>query len=118
MLHYVSGRYGLLTHFFFYGPSSRFNLWAGIGFRSRVHPRRSEQRQQPGDFLVVMSVVSGFHGLRHSALRKFNYVPRRVGLAAGGAKRWESKFWRYFLAFRPVVVRVAFRAARLGAIDN
>src|SRR5258706_6710430 len=39
-------------------------------------------------------------------------------LVARGAKRREGKFWRYFPAFRPVVVCVAFRAARLGAIET
>jgi hypothetical protein len=44
--------------------------------------------------------------------------PVENNLATRGAKRGEGKFWRYFLAFRPIVIRMTFRAARLGAIET
>src|ERR1700704_5684381 len=50
--------------------------------------------------------------------RKKQNMTRRESSAARRAKRRESKFWRYFLAFRPVVVGVAFGATRLGAVKT
>jgi len=108
-------RYGLLTHFCFVaGPSSRFHLQGGNRIQALAfNARRSEQRQQPGDFLLsscqwqLVSQPAVSLLCQSPAMVRDEKTQRLVERRAGRVNFGVT----CTLAFRPLMVRMTLRAS-------